>query len=131
MPFDPLRLLFARTARSEAMRGARASERREAIHRLQVGFSGVGAMILLVGVANIIMNSVKDTQASAVPEAAPTVVASQTPAPARDPLADAGVVPDLPAEPEPEPEAGPAQATPSGAAPEPNPAGNASSSPQP
>jgi len=127
MPFDPLRLLFARTARSEAMRGARASERREAIHRLQVGFSGVGAMILLVGVANIIMNSVKDTQASAVPEAAPTVVASQTPAPApaRDPLADAGVVPDLPAE------AGPAQAAPSGAAAAPDPAGNASSSPQP
>ena len=72
--------------------------RRETVHRLQVGFFGLGTMILLVGLASIIKDSAKDTQASAVPEAAPTVLITEVPTLSRDPLADAGVVPDLPAE---------------------------------
>lgn len=133
MAFDPLKLMFGRDAQEETARaslsGGRPGERRESVQRLQVGFFGLGAMILLVGLANIIMNSVKESQASAVPEAAPTVVASETPPAVRDPLADAGVVPDLPAEPEtavtpiPRP-AGSGAATP-------RPAGNGAASPQP
>ena len=125
MAFDPFKLLFKRSARSEAVRPGNSADQRETLHRLQVGSFGLGAMILLVGLANIIMDSVKDTQASAVPEAAPTVVVSQAPAPVRDPLADAGVVPDLPAEPE-------ATGTaPSGAPPAAGQSGNASPSPRP
>lgn len=71
--------------------------RSEAIQRLQVGLSGVAAMILLVGLANIIQDRARVTEASAVPEAAPTVAPVEPP-PQRDPLADAGVVPDLPTE---------------------------------
>ena len=103
MVLDPLRALFARTARSEPLVG----DRRETVQRLQVGFFGLGAMILLVGLANIIMNSVQESRASAVPEAAPTVMASESPAPSRDPLADAGVVPDLPPDSDADAAAGP------------------------
>lgn len=101
MALDPLKVIFGRrTARIASSRAPLPAERRAIVQRLQVGFFGLGAMILLIGLANIIMNSVQQSQASTVPEAAPTVMASQTPAPARDPLADAGVVPDLPAEPD-------------------------------
>lgn len=72
--------------------------RAQAMQRLQVGLSGLGAMVLLVGLANVIMDRAKETEAGSVPEAASTVNASKSPAPASDPLADAGVAPDLPAE---------------------------------
>ena len=78
--------------------------RDEAIQRLQVGLFGLFSMVLLVGVANIIYNRAQVTEASAVPEAAPTTEPTEAP-PQRDPLADAGVVPDIPAETE-EPEEG-------------------------
>lgn len=75
-------------------------ERREIIHRLQVGLSGLGAMILLVGLANIIQDRARLVDEQAAPEAAPTVEPVAVPTQS-DPLADAGVVPDLPAEPSP------------------------------
>ena len=90
--------MFGRVARGQESRAPLAGDRQETMQRLQVGFLGLLAMILLVGLANVIMNSVRESQATAVPEAAPTVVASEEPPQARDPLADAGVVPDLPAE---------------------------------
>ncbi|MEM7780174.1 MAG: hypothetical protein AAF697_07285 [Pseudomonadota bacterium] len=74
--------------------------RAEANQRLQVGFFGIGAMILLVGLASIIGNQADRTQESAVPEAAPTTEPTEAP-PQRDPLADAGILPDIPVEPEP------------------------------
>lgn len=77
----------------------------EATHRLQVGFFGIGAMVLLVGLASIIGNQADITEDSAVPEAAPTTEPSEAP-PQRDPLADAGIVPDRPVEPEPTEEEG-------------------------
>ena len=101
MAFDPVRMIFGRSSRALPSRVPLSGNRREAIQRLQIGFFGLGAMVLLVGLASIIMRGVQETEATAVPEAAPTVAATQTPAPARDPLAEAGVVPDLPAEPEP------------------------------
>lgn len=70
------------------------------IQRLQVGVSGLAAMVLLVALANVIQNRARDTEAHSVPEAAPTVMPAAPP-PLSDPLADAGVVPDLPAEPVP------------------------------
>ncbi len=77
--------------------------RAEALQRLQVGLSLLGGVILLVGLANVIEDRAKQTDAASVPDAAATVAASSNPAQQSDPLADAGVVPDLPAEPSPAP----------------------------
>ena len=69
--------------------------RSEAMHRLQVGVGGLLSMVLLVGVANIVVDQARETEASTVPQAAATV----QPAPTQnDPLVDAGIVPDLPPE---------------------------------
>lgn len=77
--------------------------RAEAIQRLQVGLSLLGGVILLIGLANVIEDRAKQTDAASVPDAAATVAAKRTPPSQSDPLADAGVVPDLPAEPTPGP----------------------------
>lgn len=76
--------------------------REEAMQRLQVGLFGIFAMILLVGLASVIGNQAELTQANAVPDAAPTTEPTDAPS-QRDPLADAGVVPDIPADPSPAP----------------------------
>ncbi len=76
--------------------------RSEAAYRLQVGLTGLVAVVLVIGLANIIMDRAQETEASAVPEAAATVAVEETAAPQADPLAEAGVVPDLP-EPSPTP----------------------------
>ena len=75
--------------------------RGEAIQRLQVGLSLLGGVILLVGLANVIEDRAKESDAARVPEAAATVTAEPSQAAKSDPLADAGVVPDLPATPKP------------------------------
>jgi hypothetical protein len=72
----------------------------QAMQRLQVGIFGLASMILMIGLANIIMNQAREAEAGVVPEAAPTVVPTDSPSPASDPLADAGVGPDMPAEPQ-------------------------------
>lgn len=102
---DPRDLLRNRALQREAesplmepLGGPLGGSRAERIQRLQIGAFGILAMVLLVALADIVISRAKLTEAGAVPEAAPTVVASETAAP-RDPLADAGVVPELPAEP--------------------------------
>ena len=62
--------------------------RAQAVHRLQVGLFGLAAMLLLVGLANIIMDRARLADAGS---AAPAAVAS--PQANSDPLADIGVVP--------------------------------------
>ena len=79
--------------------------RAEAVQRLQVGAFGLGAILLLIGVANVFLQRAELVEESAVPEAAPTVAAEEEVPQQSDPLADAGVVPELPAEPEEEAEA--------------------------
>jgi hypothetical protein len=77
--------------------------RSQSVQRLQFGLAGLGTMALLVGLANVIMDRAKQTDAGAVPESA-TTVAAATPAPtANDPLADAGVAPDVVGDPKPAP----------------------------
>lgn len=62
--------------------------RAQAVHRLQVGMFGLAAMLLLVGLANIIMDQAQRS------DPAPVVEATALPKnPAADPLADIGVVP--------------------------------------
>ena len=71
-----------------------AGTRSQSMQRLQIGLFGLAAMVLLVGLANIILTNAQQNQARVVPDAAPTVAAEEQAAPASDPLADAGVVPD-------------------------------------
>lgn len=79
-----------------------AGTRAEAIQRLQIGLFGIGAMVLLVGLAGIIGSQADLTEQGAVPDAAPTTEPTSA-VPQSDPLADAGVVPDIPADPSPAP----------------------------
>ena len=80
--------------------------RAQAVHRMQVGLFGLAGMLLLVGLANIIMDRARindDATAEAVAaSAAAAGVSGGAPepgpqSPTGDPLADIGVVPDLPA----------------------------------
>ena len=76
--------------------------RAQAVHRLQVGLFGLAGMLLLVGLANIIMDrALISDNATAASSAASVAAARVSPdavqAPANDPLADIGVVPDMPA----------------------------------
>lgn len=77
----------------------------EATQRLQIGFFGLGSMVLLIGLATVIGNQADITQEGAVPEAAPTTEPIDV-APQYDPLADAGIVPDIPVETESQAEEG-------------------------
>lgn len=70
--------------------------RSQSMQRLQVGLFGLATMVLLVGLANIILDNAREAEALVVPEAAPTVIPPAI-EPAADPLAEAGVVPDTPA----------------------------------
>jgi hypothetical protein len=78
--------------------------RSQTVQRLQVGLAGLSGMVLLVALASIIMERAQEAEASAVPEAAATMTAEDDNK-ARDPLADAGVVPDLPTSSSPTPTA--------------------------
>src|SRR6478672_4918241 len=75
--------------------------RAQAVHRMQVGLFGLAGMLLLVGLANIIMDRAKiSDDATAASSAAAVTAAKVSPegsaSPANDPLADIGVVPDMP-----------------------------------
>jgi hypothetical protein len=72
-----------------------AGSRGQSIQRLQVGLFGLAAMVLLVALANIIRNNADQNEATVVPEAAPTMAAEREDGAVSDPLADAGVVPDV------------------------------------
>ncbi len=78
------------------------ADRAEGLQRIQVGLFGVVLMILVVGLASIIGSQADLADEAAVPDAAPTTEPRPS-APAPNPLADAGVVPDIPAEPSPAP----------------------------
>ena len=80
----------------EADRPPLSGTRAQAMQRLQVGVSLLLGIVLIVGLANVIEERAKQTEDSAVPQAASTVAPSPTQT-SNDPLADAGVVPDLPA----------------------------------
>lgn len=68
--------------------------RAQAVHRLQVGMFGLAGMLLLVSLANVIMDRAQSFDNAAVVD--PAASASTSPASANDPLVDMGVVPELP-----------------------------------
>lgn len=74
--------------------------RGEAMRRLQMGVIGIVAVLMLIGLASIIKDRATQTDSTAVAGAAATSTpGSSTAAP--DALAEAGVVPDIPASPDP------------------------------
>ncbi|MCJ2185547.1 hypothetical protein [Novosphingobium beihaiensis] len=78
-------------ARRYAAPGAREL-RAQAVHRLQVGLFGLCAMLLLVGLANIIMDRARLTD-TGDPIREVVAADAKPKKPATDPLADIGVVP--------------------------------------
>lgn len=68
--------------------------RAQAVHRLQVGMFGLAGMLLLVSLANVIMDRAKYLDETSVNVAEPMTSASETTA--NDPLVDMGVAPELP-----------------------------------
>jgi hypothetical protein len=64
--------------------------RAEAVHRLQIGMSGLAAMLLLVGLANIIMERAQLSDTVSAPAADGPVKKTSE---AGDPLAEIGVTP--------------------------------------
>jgi hypothetical protein len=98
MALDPIDLQRPALPEQELPPAPLAGTHSQSIQRLQVGLFGLAAMVLLVALANIIRNNADENEATVVPEAAPSMVADQNTA-ASDPLADAGVVPETPAEP--------------------------------
>lgn len=63
--------------------------RAQSVYRLQIGLFGLAAMLLLVGLASIIMERARRTDA----ESGIVAKTASAPAPARDPLVDIGVIP--------------------------------------
>jgi hypothetical protein len=76
--------------------------RAQAVHRLQIGAVGLAAMLLLVGLANIIMDraQLSEDAAKGTPASAAAAAAAASPSAsetaAKDPLVDMGVAPELP-----------------------------------
>ena len=63
----------------------------QAVHRLQVGLFGLAGMLLLVSLANVIMDRAEMSDANTIGAAV-----SASAEPANDPLVDMGVAPELP-----------------------------------
>ena len=98
------KLLNGRAPRPETDAAPLGGTRAQALQRLQIGIVGLGAMVLMIGLANVIMEQANRTDATSVPDAAATIAAEPSAVPQNDPLAEAGVVPDLPAVPTPAPQ---------------------------
>ncbi|WP_374409181.1 hypothetical protein [Pelagerythrobacter sp.] len=64
---------------------------------MQVGLTGLAAILLMIALANVIMDRANRTEAASLPEAAATVAPSPSATQQSDPLAEVGVVPDMPA----------------------------------
>ena len=98
MALDPHKILQQGNAPEATELAPLAGTRRQRLHRLQIGLFGLGSVVLLIGLANIIISSAREGEA-VIPEEPPAAASGDVPAPnARDPLADAGVAPDLPAD---------------------------------
>lgn len=95
MAIDP-RELFKPKPADEAASSPLGGTRAERIQRLQVGGFGLFAMVLIVALADIVISRARQTEATSVAEPVSSAAEAEVP---RDPLADAGVVPDLPDDP--------------------------------
>lgn len=68
--------------------------RGQAVQRLQVGLFGLAAILLMIGLANIVIDRARQVDAANPANQGPSAaVSSEAQTPAADPLADIGVVP--------------------------------------
>lgn len=83
---------------TQGVQGSGRDVRAQAVHRLQVGLFGLAGMLLLIGLANIIMDRAQLSEKAAEGTQAAIAAASSSPseASAKDPLVDMGVAPELP-----------------------------------
>jgi len=91
--------IASETARLAALQPVAASPRElraQAVHRLQVGLFGLAGMLLLVSLANVIMDRAKQVDTTTAGSAAAMASASPSATSANDPLVDMGVAPELP-----------------------------------
>lgn len=85
-------MAFADTPEPADAPRAGPGRRSQALYRLQVGGLGLGFILLVVGIANVVIDRAQEVEQTAVPEAKidpPEPVETQ----ASDPLAEIGVVP--------------------------------------
>lgn len=81
--------------------------RSQAVYRLQIGLFGLCAMLLIVGLANIIRDRLRLSETAADPIQQVVAVDAKPTRTASDPLADIGVVPAADPTPTPTPAADP------------------------
>lgn len=84
-----------RRAATEPIPVAAPATRSEALYRVQVGLSGIAAILLMLALADVITDRANRTEADSVPEAAATVAPNPAHSQQNDPLSETGVVPDL------------------------------------
>jgi len=94
MAQDPQPRVVQQAATPQQFTSPTAREMRaQAVHRLQVGLFGLCAMLLLVGLANIIMDRARLADAGNPAADVQSASAEAKKKAASDPLADIGVVP--------------------------------------
>lgn len=98
-PVAPASESAAEIARLAALQPAHPGPRElraQAVHRLQIGLFGLAGMLLIVSLANVIMDRAKQVERTTAGTPASAASPSASPSTANDPLVDMGVAPELP-----------------------------------
>ncbi|CAM8671753.1 hypothetical protein sphantq_01068 [Sphingobium sp. AntQ-1] len=88
--------MTADTGRGEEVQSVTMAEtprRQEGLQRVQIGLTGLAGVVLLVGLANIVIEKARMDDAALPPPVVPTLSASGNAVSPRDPLAELGVQP--------------------------------------
>ncbi len=96
MALDPRELLHVARSDSEAESFPLLGTRRQRVQRLQIGIFGLATMVVLVALADIIISSAEENRTGVAEDMPPVTNEDLPPPPPRDPLVEAGVVPNLP-----------------------------------
>lgn len=94
---DPRHLLKPRFAAADEPAAPLTGTRANQVQRLQIGMGGLALMVVLVLIADLVMRSAARTEATVSPEIEVPVASTSEGGAPSDPLADAGVVPNVPA----------------------------------
>jgi hypothetical protein len=87
--------MTADTGRGEENKSAGMAEtprRMEGLQRVQIGLTGLAGVVLLVGLANIVIDKARQDDAALPPPVVPTLSSTNAVSP-KDPLAELGVQP--------------------------------------
>ncbi len=84
------------TGRGEGNKSASMAEtprRQEGLQRVQIGLTGLAGVVLLVGLANIVIEKARMDDAALPPPVVPTLSQTQNAVSPKEPLAELGVQP--------------------------------------